>query len=99
MGRDDRLRRFLRWALGPLHRFLLRRVTVEDPWEALTSLFVRPTLFGPGSIRQFSWYFEGQSSVAVVTVDDVCRWLAQAEYVSDPELFNETDFLAASQDI
>ncbi|HXW05204.1 MAG TPA: hypothetical protein VD833_08230 [Vicinamibacterales bacterium] len=40
----------------------------------------------------FRWYYEGQRTVQVGTVDDVCRWLAECQYLSDDELFNETDF-------
>lgn len=65
---------------------------MEDPWEPVTSFLVRPQIFGPGSLRQFPWYFEGDSTVAVRSVDDVCHWLTECEYVSDPLLFNESDF-------
>ena len=87
-----RLRRCLAWVLGPLRRHLIRHVPIGDPWEQVTSRFVTPRIFGPGSFRMFRWYFEGHTTVQVENVDDVCRWLSECEYWSDDELFNETDF-------
>jgi hypothetical protein len=86
------LRRCLGWLLRPLRRLLIRHVPVGDPWEPVTSLLVTPQIFGPGSFRMFRWYFEGQSAVQVRTMDDVCRWLSECQYLSDHELFNENDF-------
>ena len=86
------LRRCLGWLLRPMRRLLFRHVPVGDPWEPVTSLLVTPQIFGPGSFRMFRWYFEGQSAVQARTVDDVCRWLSECQYLSDHELFNETDF-------
>jgi hypothetical protein len=40
----------------------------------------------------FRWYFEGESTVRVSTLDDVCEWLGDCEYLSDDQLFNEADF-------
>lgn len=87
-----RLRRCLGWVLRPLRRFLIRHVPVDDPWEHVTSLLITPQIFGPGSFRIFPWYFEGQSTVQVRTLDDVCHWLAECQYLSDHQLFNEADF-------
>lgn len=86
------IRRFLAWAMGPLHRLLLRRIVVDDPWEPVTSVLIKPRHFAPGSVRRFQWYFEGESAVTVRSVDDVCRWLAECRYASDEHLFNESDF-------
>jgi hypothetical protein len=65
---------------------------VDDPWEAITSSFVKPHAFGLGSTKHFGWYFEGDSSVPVASIDDICRWLAACVYVRDPVLFREPDF-------
>ena len=86
------VRLVLRPLLLPLHRWWIRRVTVEDPWEPVTSLFIRPSLFGSGSTKPFKWYLEGASTVQVSSVDELTRWLAACQYTSDPELFNEPDF-------
>lgn len=48
--------------------------------------------FGPGSIHDFRWYFEGESQVRVASVDEICAWLDGCKYVSDRELFNLQDF-------
>ena len=71
---------------------LIRYVPVDDPWEPVTSLLVTPQIFGAGSLRMFRWYFEGESTVQVRTLDDVCEWLAECQYLSDDHLFNEADF-------
>lgn len=76
----------------PLLRVWIRHIPVDDPWEAVTSAFVTPRLFGPGSLRMFRWYFEGESVVHVHTLDDLCGWLAECQYLSDDQLFNEADF-------
>jgi hypothetical protein len=78
--------------LKPLQRRLIRHVPVDDSWERVTSLLVTPQIFGPGSRRNFPWYLEGESTVPVNVVDDVCDWLSQCEYLPDEELFNEADF-------
>jgi hypothetical protein len=87
-----RFRRLLGRLLGPLNRRLLRDVPVDDVWERVTSLLVTPHLFGPGSRRTFSWYLEGESTVDVSGVDELCEWLVACEYLADDQLFNESDF-------
>ncbi len=87
----SRLRRFAAWMLRPVHRRLLQYIPVEDPWELVTSRFVAPNVFGPGSRRQFSWYLEGESAVNVTAVDDVCQWLFECQYLPDTHLFQEID--------
>ena len=52
---------------------------------------VHHTQFGAGSRRPFSHYLEGKSRVSVQSVEDICRWLQQCDYVSDTELFNQRD--------
>ncbi|HEU4996892.1 MAG TPA: hypothetical protein VFT29_18875 [Gemmatimonadaceae bacterium] len=75
----------------PLLRGLIRIVGVGDPWDRFPRRFpVR--VFGTGSKREFRWYFEGHSSVDAQSLDDVCDWLLDCEYVSDPDLFHEPDF-------
>ena len=55
-------------------------------------MLVTPQIFGPGSFRRFRWYFEGESPVRSRTLDDVCEWLGECEYLPDDQLFNEADF-------
>ena len=52
---------------------------------------VHHTQFGAGSRRPFADYLNGQSRVQVHSIDDICRWLQQCEYVRDTELFNQRD--------
>ena len=85
------LRRVLGWLLRPVSRLLVRHIPVDDPWEPVTSLLVIVD-FGPGSLRRFRWYFEGESVVLVQSVEEVCEWLAQCDYRADEELFSEADF-------
>ncbi|MCA9917539.1 MAG: transglutaminase-like cysteine peptidase [Anaerolineales bacterium] len=52
---------------------------------------VHHTEFGAGSRRPFSHYLNGESRVMVQSLDDICRWLQQCEYVRDSELFGQRD--------
>ncbi len=80
-----------RWLLRPVLRLSLRYVEVEDPWEP-TDRPVRFWALGAGSLKRFSWYFEGESMVEVGSVDEVCDWLRGCEQVRDPDLFHEADY-------
>ena len=48
--------------------------------------------YGLGARRDFAWYFEGQSTVEVETIEDMQEWLLGCAYASDPDLFQEADF-------
>ena len=85
------LPRLLARLLAPLADLLAPRVTVEDPWER-SSATLPARAFGRGSVRDFRWYFERESGVPVASIDEVCDWLLGCTYVSDRELFNESDF-------
>jgi len=74
-----------------LRRWLGRFGGKRDPWERIPH-HVPNTAFGKGSTRPFAWYFEGESTVRVANVDDVCAWLLECEYADDSGLFNESDF-------
>ena len=66
-------------------------VTLSDsPWERVP-IEVPAAAFGPGSRCQFSHYFEGDSRVAVTSIDDIVNWLGTCEYTSDLEQFHEPD--------
>ena len=84
-------RGLLFWPLRPLWRLFLRVVPVADPWERL-NYRVPAKRYGPGSIHDFAWYFEGASGVATSSVEDIQEWLLGCEYVSDPDLFRVADY-------
>ena len=75
----------------PLARLLLRTVPLENPWERFVSS-VPLGRYGLGARRDFAWYFEGQSTVEVETIEDMQEWLLGCAYASDPDLFQEADF-------
>lgn len=52
---------------------------------------VHHTQFGAGSRRPFADYLNGESRVTVQSIEDICRWLQQCEYVRDSVLFNQRD--------
>ena len=83
--------RTLAWALRPILRRVARWSEGDDPWERFRYR-VPLHAFGRGSYRPFKWYFEGESKVAVKSIDDICAWLLECEYVHDSDLFNESDF-------
>ena len=85
------LKRLLRRFLWPVLRPLARRVKSDDPWDR-TEQRVPSSSFGRGSLKDFPWYFEGESAVVVGSVDDVCAWLLDCAYLHDKETFNEEDF-------
>lgn len=86
------VRRGLGWLLRPLHRLIIRHTTVTDPWAAASTFLIGPNRFGRGSLKPFSWYFEGESTVAVKDVAGICAWLAGCRYVRDADLFREPDY-------
>src|SRR5262245_32721587 len=74
---------------------LVRLTTVfrrsESAWDRVP-MRVPASVFGGGSRRPFADYFEGESRVAVQTVDDIVDWLQGCQYISDAELFHERDY-------
>jgi len=67
-----------------------RSAWADSPWERI-QIDVPATAFGPGARRQFVHYFEGDSLVAVSSIDDIVAWLQTCEYVSDVDQFHEPD--------
>jgi Bacterial transglutaminase-like cysteine proteinase BTLCP len=86
-----RLRPAIARLLAPLARLVTRRLPVRDAWERY-DYRVPLSAFGSGNRHEFGWYFEGESSVAVASLDEVQEWLLACEYVQDESLFNEPDF-------
>jgi hypothetical protein len=84
-------RRTLQIVLGPIVRFIARRMPVDDPW-ARDSIRVPVGVFGSGGRRDFGWFFEGESKVRVQSLADIQDWLSSCDYVSDTHLFQEPDF-------
>lgn len=86
------------FAVRPLLFFILRpifylglRFMDWEPWERLRHN-IAPQWFGPGSRHDFRSYFEGESIVPVKSIEAMCEWLGECEYVRDPELFHERDY-------
>jgi len=87
----DTLKRIIYWSLRPAVWLLLRVLPLDDPWERL-AYRVPVRSYGLGAKHDFGWYFEGETSVTVATLEDVQDWLIACSYVRDPELFHEEDF-------
>ena len=49
-------------------------------------------MFGDGARHGFDWVFEGDSTVAVASLDDILGWLAACDYETDASLFREADY-------
>jgi hypothetical protein len=49
-------------------------------------------MFGDGARHGFDWVFEGESTVAVASLDDILDWLAGCQYETDATLFREADY-------
>ena len=77
-------------ALERMRRQLVLSARGGDPWERLHAVDARQA--GIGSLHEFTWYLEGDSSVHVASVEELCDWLLGCEYACDRELFNEDDF-------
>jgi hypothetical protein len=86
-----RARRVLWTLMRPLLRRMLPLFADQDPWERLGTRVALHN-FGPGSTREFGWYFEGESRVAVDSLESICDWLLACEYAFDEDLFHEPDF-------
>jgi len=85
------LRIIVTYLARPISRWLLRTVSFESPWER----FVSPVpmgVYGLGARHDFRWYFEGESTVGVRSLEEMTEWLLGCEYASDPDLFQEADY-------
>lgn len=85
------LRILVTYISNPLARLLLRTVSLENPWERYVSS-VPLKVYGLGAQRDFCWYFEGESTVEVASIEDMKEWLLGCDYASDPDLFQQVDF-------
>ena len=81
---------YLRMLL-PLARLGWEYLESEDVWVRHPHR-VPLQLLGSGCVRELSWFLEGETSVPIRSVADVCRWLRRCQYVHDEALFNERDF-------
>ena len=71
----------------PAIRLVNRRENAHgDPWVCVDVPGLQ-AVFGSGSTWEFSWYFEGSSNVDVKSIEDICSFLLDCEYVSDADLF------------
>ena len=85
------IRRFVARILTPLVRRLVGPIPVKERWER-TAISPSLTDIAPGSRHEFPWYFEGDSTVAVSSLEEVHAWLAGCSYAHDLALFRERDF-------
>jgi len=81
--------------LGPvrraLHQLRLRLFPVRDPWQRLP--YEAPLdVYGDGARHGFDWVFEGDSTIAVSSLDDILDWLGACQYETDANLFREADY-------
>jgi hypothetical protein len=79
--------RFIRSAV----RLVLRMDEPGDPWQCV-ELDGPPQRLGAGSVNDFPWYFEGESTVPAASFEDVCSFLLGCTYMRDPDLFRVGDF-------
>ena len=49
-------------------------------------------MFGDGARHGFDWVFEGESAIAVASLDEILDWLAGCQYEADASLFRESDY-------
>ncbi len=84
------IREVFRRALFGYGRLSERLGVRESPWERVP-IEVPPMAFGAGCDRCFTEYLDGESTVAVASIDAMIDWLLECEYASDPEQFHEVD--------
>ena len=87
----SKFRHLLRAVIIPVLRRVAQALPAGDAWEKLEAR-VSLKSFGCGCLHEWAWYFEGQSTVQVKSIEDVCDWLSGCEYKTDKALFNEPDF-------
>ncbi len=83
--------RVLAKLLRPLWEFTIRHMPIADPWERLDT---EPKLhmYGSGARLDFAAYLEGDTLVAVTSLEEVQDWLLECRYEHDEVLFGESDF-------
>ncbi len=91
-GRSYRITRHeMPLPLSQLLQVIVHHYQLSPSFEKLSET-VHHTQFGSGSRRPFFHYLEGESNVAVHSIDEICRWLKQCQYMRDTELFDQRDF-------
>ncbi|MFT3807256.1 transglutaminase domain-containing protein [Arenimonas sp.] len=91
MRRIRHLLRGVRHGMLPAYwRVAKRWRATRDAW-AYVSHPVPHHYFGEGSKREFSWYLQGKSTVAVANLEDIQRWLLRCTYKRDEALFGMAD--------
>lgn len=53
--------------------------------------FIHYRQFGLGSLKPFHWYFTGRSQVPITSIEEICNWLGQCDYVQDNLQFSKKD--------
>lgn len=78
------IRNIMRRLVGPPLEWFISTWSVEDPWKRMTI----PA--GPNfRLRDFRWYLEGDSTVSIASIEDVCAWLRQCEYADYDATFSK----------
>jgi hypothetical protein len=77
--------------LRPLALRALDYLPLQDPWEQWSQRIPHWAYSRSGSLHEFGWYFEAESAVRVTSIDEICAWLLDCEFVSDQELFGRLD--------
>lgn len=89
------MKKLLRTCLRPILMPFLNRATrdiqPEDVWSRKEK-DIPFFQFGPGSLHEWRWYFQGRSTVKIQTPSEIVRWLRGCSYVGDRLLFQEEDF-------
>lgn len=85
------IRRAFARLLRPLWELAVRHLPIDDPWERLAT---RPKLhmYGSGARLDFAAYLQGETIVAVGSLEEVQDWLLGCRYEHDDVLFGESDF-------
>ena len=84
-------KKILKIMLRPLLRHMTKNIKPNDIWKREEKPLPKEA-FGSGSQHDWSWYFEGRSTVRVHSVSEIVEWLRGCTYVGDTLLFNELDF-------
>ena len=71
-------------------QFYTLAMPAANYWHQL-QIVVPYRKFGLGSVRPFSWYFEGESSVKLKKYSEVFKWLTKCKYKKDAALFGRPD--------
>jgi hypothetical protein len=84
------LRKLLWAASRPVIKMFLRAPPTTDPWNRF-QFPVPDQFFSVDMATGFRQYFASASTVPITNLDEVCQWLLAADYVADPEPFQNRE--------